>query len=207
MPAKLDLKSTLKQLYNPPSKQFTIVDVPSLNFLMIDGQGDPNTAQEYKDALETLYSVAYSAKFAIKKARGIDFTVMPLEGLWYSTNPDAFVLNRPEEWAWTMMIMQPDVVTAADIAEAIEAARKKKNLAALGKLRFATFHEGLSVQIVHIGPYKDEAPTLAKLHHEFIPAQGFEMAGKHHEIYLSDPSRTAPEKLKTVLRQPVGRKG
>jgi hypothetical protein len=203
MPTKLDLKKTLKHLYNPPTKDFTVIEVPPLNFLMLDGQGDPNTAPAYKEAVEALYAVAYTLKFAVKKAQGIDYPVMALEGLWWVENMAEFSVDRKGDWLWTMLIMQPEPVTAALVVEAVEQVRKKKNPPALPRLRFERYDEGLSVQIMHIGPYAAEAPTLARLHHEYIPAHGYETAGKHHEIYLGDPRRSAPEKLKTVLRQPV----
>jgi hypothetical protein len=201
---KTDFKKTLKHLYNPPRK-FTLVEVPEMQFLMIDGHGDPNTAQEYKDAVEALYAVAYKVKFASKKALGQDYTVPPLEGLWWAADMATFVSRDKSAWDWTMMIMQPDWITAQMVEEAVQQVAKSKDLPALPKLRLGTYHEGLSVQIMHVGSYDDEAPTIAKLHNEFLPENGLTEAGKHHEIYLSDPRRTAPEKLKTVLRQPVKR--
>lgn len=206
MLAKLDLKQDLKALYQPTTKAFAFIDVPPMQFLMIDGKGNPNTADEYKQAVQALYTIAYTLKFAIKKAEQIDYPVMALEGLWWADDMSQFSVQRKEEWLWTMMIMQPDVVTSGHFAAAREEIKRKgKDSAAMERLRLETFHEGLSVQIMHIGPYADEAPTLAKLHHEFIPSQGYKMRGKHHEIYLSDPSRTPESKWKTVLRQPVER--
>ncbi len=199
----LDLKQALKHLYNPSSRTFTVVDVPPMNFLMIDGAGDPNTAPAYPQALDALYTVAYTLKFDAKKSRGIDYPVMAAEGLWWSTDMDSFVLDHREKWLWTMMIMQPDLITGAMVTAAMKKAQDKKDLPALSRLRFERFHEGLSVQIMHIGPYSAEGPTIARMHQEFLPANGYEPGGKHHEIYLGDPRRAAPEKLKTVLRQPV----
>lgn len=199
---KIDFKKELKHLYRPP-RAFTIVEVPEMGFLMIDGQGDPNTAQEYQDALEALYAVAYKIKFISKKTLEKDYTVPPLEGLWWAEDMDAFVSGEKSSWEWTMMIMTPDWITGEIFDQAVVQARKAKDPSALGKVRFERYQEGLSVQILHIGSYADEAPVLAKLHHEFIPENGYSFNGKHHEIYLSDPRRTAPEKLKTVLRQPV----
>ena len=199
---KTDFKKTLKHLYNPPRK-FAVVEVPEMQFLMIDGHGDPNTAQEYKDAVEALYAVAYKVKFASKKALDQDYVVPPLEGLWWAEDMDTFLTCAKSEWDWTMMIMQPDWLTPQMVKEAAQQVAKGKNLPALPKLGLARYHEGLSVQIMHLGSYDDEAPTIARLHHEFLPENGLTEAGKHHEIYLSDPRRTAPEKLKTVLRQPV----
>lgn len=206
MKEKLDLKKTFKHLYNPSTKEFSIVEVPVFSFLMIDGRGDPNASAEYKSAMEALYSVSYTLKFMVKKQQGVDYAVMPAEGLWSAEDWTVFTADRREEWLWTMMILQPEMVTAALVAEAIEQVRTKKKLERVTGLRFDTYDEGLAVQIMHIGPYTAEAPTLARMHNKFIPQHGYEMTGKHHEIYLNDPNRTAPEKLKTVLRQPV-RKG
>ena len=203
---KTDFKRKLKHLYNPP-KTFTLVDVPQMNFLMIDGHGDPNTAQAYVDAVEALYAVAYKVKFASKKQLDQDYVVPPLEGLWWAEDMDTFALNRDKNaWDWRMMIMQPEWITQGLVEQAVRQVTKSKDLPALPKLRLETYHEGLSVQILHVGSYDDEGLTLARLHHEYLPQNGLVEAGKHHEIYLSDPRRTAPEKLKTVLRQPVRQK-
>ena len=202
MPAKLDLKKDLKHLYNPSAKAPSVVEVPPMSFLMIDGTGDPNTAPAYAAALEALYSAAYTLKFSIKKSEGTDFAVMPLEGLWWATNMSDFSTGRRDDWHWTMMILQPDFVTPGHVATAIAAAGKKKLLPALERIRFETYAEGLSAQIMYFGPYKDEGPTIQRLH-AYIAEQGGKLNGKHHEIYLSDPRRTAPAKLKTVIRQPM----
>jgi len=199
---KIDFKQELKQLYRPSAKKISVVDVPPMQLLMIDGQGDPNTAQAYTDAIETLYAVAYTLKFASKKQLARDYTVMPLEGLWWAEDMASFSIENKNAWLWTAMIMQPDWSNAAMVAAAKEAAGRKKDLPALPKLRFETFHEGLAAQILYIGPYADEAPTIARLH-AHIAENGYRLAGKHHEIYLSDPRRAAPEKLKTVIRQPM----
>jgi hypothetical protein len=135
----------------------------------------------------------------------MDYTVMPLEGLWWAEDMARFSAERKDDWLWTMMIMQPEWVTAEIAARAMEETGRKKKLPALPRMRFERYDEGLSLQILHIGSYADEAPTLHRLHHEFMPRHGYEFAGKHHEIYLSDARRTAPEKLRTVLRQPVTR--
>jgi hypothetical protein len=180
-----------------------VVDVPPMNFLMIDGHGDPNTAQEYQDAVEALYAVAYKLKFMSKREMGKDYVVPPLEGLWWAEDMETFTTARDKSaWDWTMMIMQPEWITQEMVEEAVKQV-EKKGLPALSKLYLETYHEGLSVQILHIGSYDDEGPTIARLHNEFIPENSYEEAGKHHEIYLSDPRKVAPEKLKTVLRQPV----
>ncbi len=200
--SKIDFKKTMKEFYLP-AKKFVCVDVPEMQFLMIDGHGDPNTAVAYKEAIETLYAVAYKMKFISKKSLEKDYVVPPLEGLWWAEDMNTFQTRDKSAWDWTMMIMTPDWIGVEIFEEAVAIVRKKKNPVALDKLRLARHAEGLSVQILHIGSYDDEAPILAKMHNEYIPAKGFEMRGKHHEIYLSDPRRVAPEKLKTVLRQPV----
>jgi hypothetical protein len=201
---KLDLKNELKQFYKPSAKEFSVVNVPNMNFLMIDGRGNPNTAAEFQDAVSTLYAVAYAVKFAAKKQLGSDYTVMPLEGLWWADDMSRFSPDRKEEWLWTVMIMQPDLVTADLVSATVAEVRAKKDPPALPKMRFEPYEEGLSVQILHIGSFATEGPVISRMH-EHIAANGYEPQGKHHEIYLSNPERTAPEKLRTVLRQPVRR--
>jgi hypothetical protein len=198
---KLDHKKTLKHLYNPPVKSFTVVDVPPMQFLMVDGSGNPNTAESYRLAVEALYGLSYALKFAVRKQTGVDYTVMPLEGLWWSDNMDDFIARNKDGWLWTMMIMQPEQVTAELVEIIRDEVRRKKNPPALDLVRFETFTEGPAAQVMHIGSYDDETPTIASLH-QFIEANGNALAGKHHEIYLGDPRKTAPEKLRTVLRQP-----
>lgn len=202
MLTKLDPRATLKHLYNPSARDFTSVQVPAMNFLMIDGIGDPNTSQAYKDALNALYSVAYTLKFTAKKAQGVDYPVMPLEGLWWTLDPAGFSMARRAEWQWKMFIMQPDLITAEMVEQAKKEAVRKKELPALPLMRFEPFEEGLAIQILYIGPYRDEGPTIARMH-QYIEENGYELHGKHHEIYLGDPRRTAPEKLKTVIRHPI----
>ncbi len=201
---KIDLRKELKQLYNPPAKEVALVEVPDMTYLMVDGSGNPNTSQEYQDALNTLYNVSYTLKFLIKKELSIDYPVMALEGLWWTNNMLEFSMDNKDIWHWTSMIMQPECVTAELVARVCEELRQKKDLPALSKLRIERFHEGLSAQIMHIGPYAAEKPTIEKLH-AYIKEHGYEFNGKHHEIYLSDPRRAAPEKMKTVVRQPVKR--
>ena len=196
---KVNLKKELKQIYNPSAKEVSFVEIPDMNFLIIDGEGAPE-GQQYMDAVKTLYPVAYALKFMIKKAKGVDFGVMPLEGLWWMDDMTQFSTERKDEWKWTAMIMQPQYVTIADFKEALEQV-KKKNLPAISKIRFELFHEGKAAQIMHIGPYSEEGPNVQKIH-DAIKATGHQLSGKHHEIYLGDPRKTAPEKLKTVLRQP-----
>jgi hypothetical protein len=202
----LDLKKDLKSLYSAPSKEPVMLDVPSMNFLMVDGEGTPDGPDAIA-AMEALYAVAYTLKFSVKMGpMAIDYPVMALEGLWWADDMAAFNADDKQKWEWTYMIMQPEIITPDMIAKTIEAVRKKKNPAALDKLKFERFDEGKSAQIMHIGPYSAEGPTIQKLH-DFIHAQGLEFDGrrqKHHEIYMSDPRRSAPEKLKTIIRQPVG---
>jgi len=197
----VDLKKLHKPLFTAPAGNFVPIDVPELHFLMVDGHGDPNTAPEYERALQWLYSVAYAIKFAAKPS-GRTFVVPPLEGLWHADDPSSFVDRRKSEWNWTMMIMMPDFVGGDLFETAVAKARKK-----LGdpppSLRLQLYREGPSLQALHIGPYDAEGPLLARLHDGIMPAKGLTFAGHHHEIYLSDPRRTAPEKLRTILRQPV----
>ena len=201
---KVDFKRESKHLYQPSGKDFSLVDVPDMQFLLVDGHGDPNTAQSYAEAVEALYAVAYKLKFTSKQQLDRDYGVLPLEGLWWADNMDSFTASLDKsQWDWTMMIMQPEWITGEMVEEVTAVIQKQKSLPALPLLRLETYHEGLSVQIMHTGSYADEAPTLHRLHHEFMPASNLTFNGKHHEIYLSDPRRVAPEKLKTVLRQPV----
>ena len=201
---KIDLKKEYRNLYQPSRKAFSIVDVPPLNFLMVDGAGNPNTAQSYQDAVGVLYTVAYTLKFMSKADPGIDFTVMPLEGLWWAEDMGVFSADMTDKdrWLWTAMMLVPDHIHAGMVASAVEQARAKKNPPGLDRLRLETFHEGLSVQILYLGAYADEGPTIAALH-QHAADQGYRLRGKHHEIYLGDPRRNPPEKLKTVIRQPV----
>lgn len=201
---KIDLKKTLKHLYQPSAKAVVQVDVPSSRFLMIDGTGDPNTSEEFCQAVEALFSVSYTAKFMIKKGQqALDYAVMPLEGLWWADDMSAFISNDRKQWKWTMMVMQPSFVGDEVLASAIEQAGRKKALPALGKLRLETFTEGLCAQILHIGPFSEEGPAIEQLH-DFIDARSGR-TGKHHEIYLSDTRRGDPKKWKTILRQPMQR--
>ncbi len=203
---KVDFKKEFKQLYQPSTADFVVLNVPAMQFLMVDGQGDPNRAPEYKAAVETLYAVSYKLKFMSKQELDRDYTVLPLEGLWWADDMDSFTDKRDKSlWYWTMMIRVPDWLSADWVERAKQVAGEKKKLPALGDLKFEDYDEGLSVQIMHIGSYDDEAPTLDRLHHEFIPSNNLAFNGKHHEIYLSDARRVAPEKLRTVLRQPVRR--
>lgn len=201
---KLDLKKHHKALYNPPRGKFEIVEVPPLQYVQMDGAGDPNTAEAYKTGVAWLYSVSYAMKFAAKAELGRDYVVGPLEALWWADDMSTFVARKKSDWQWTIMILQPDFVTSALFVRAVDKVSKKLG-APPASLRLETYHEGLSVQTLHIGSYDDEAPTLARLHQEFVPANGLRETGHHHEIYLGDPRKVAPQKLKTILRQPVKR--
>ncbi len=201
---KLDLKKQMKEFWAPPREPL-FVKVPPLNFLMVHGEGNPNTSQEYQEAVQVLYSLSYALKFMLKKsARGVDYTVAPLEGLWWVDDMNLFDVDNKDAWKWTMMIMQPRQVTSAMIKKAMIEVAEKKDLPGLYRVKFEAFDEGLSAQVMHIGPYAAEKPTVDALH-AFIHVNGYRRRGKHHEIYLSDPRRTVPEKMKTVIRQPVER--
>ena len=204
---KIDLRKKYKHLYKPSAKVVEVVEVPSFHFAMIDGEIEPGqapgTSPSFQQALEALYGISYTLKFMSKKRQRdpIDYTVMALEGLWWVEGGE-FDITRPEGWRWTAMMMQPDHINRAMYDEALAGLLKKKPNPALDKMRFEPFHEGLSMQIMHIGPYAEEPATLAKMQ-AFAEAQGYRLHGKHHEIYLGDPRRAAPEKLRTVLRYPV----
>ena len=199
--AKRDFKKELKHLYGPSTKKFSVVDVPPMNFLMIDAEGNPNKNPAFQEGMEALYGMAYTIKFALKP-QGVEFVVPPPEGLWWMEDMSEFSMETKDRWQWTMMIMQPDEVTQEIVDSAQGELARKKDPPALSKLRYERYHEGLSVQIMYLGAYADEGPTIARMH-EFIRENGYDFNGKHHEIYLGDPRRTAPEKLKTVIRQPV----
>lgn len=199
---KIDLKKELKHLYQPSAKAVVQVQVPTFRFLMVDGKGDPNTSREYAQAVEALFSVSYTAKFMLKKGiQAIDYAVMPLEGLWWADDMSTFVTNDRTKWKWTMMIMQPDFVGAEVIQAAIAEVRRKKSISAIHELRLESFAEGLCAQILHVGPFTEEGPTIRRVH-EFIEAKSG-LSGKHHEIYLSDIRRADSAKWKTVIRQPM----
>lgn len=198
--SKIDLKKGLKHLYNPSAKVVSAVDVPVMNFLMVDGEGDPNSSQQYVEAVQALYVLAYALKFKVKKT-GVDYAVMPLEGLWWTDDMSQFSVRNKEIWKWTMMIAQPDYVTDKLFVEALDEVERKKGLPALSRVRLEAYHEGPAAQMMHIGPYSEEEPTVAKIH-AFIIESGYKLWGKHHEIYLKDPQKSAPATLQTVVRQP-----
>ena len=198
---KLDLKKMYKHLYQPP-KRFELVEVPALQFIMLDGRGDPNTSPAFAAALQALYALSYTLKFALKKAEGLDYPVMALEGLWWAEDMETFLSGDKSSWLWTLMILQPEAVTPAWFEEARRLAAKKVPAELLAQARLEPYAEGLSAQIMYTGPYSAEGPTIAALH-QFIADQGLRLRGKHHEIYMSDFRRTPPEKLLTVIRQPA----
>ena len=198
---KIDFKKELKEYYNPSAIEISTVNVPIMNYLIIDGQGDPNKSQEYQEAIEALFSISFAMKFAIKKNQEIDYSVMPLEGLWWSEDED-FNIENKSSWNWSSMIVQPEYVNHTLFENVLAETKKKKELVALNKIRWEAYHEGVVAQVMHIGPYSAEGPTIERLH-KFIKEKGFSLRGKHHEIYLSDPRRAKPEKLKTIIRQPI----
>jgi len=198
---KIDFRKRDRALYQAPMGRFVTVDVPPLPYVMVDGRGDPNTAPAYLQAVQWLYSVSYALKFALK-AEGRDYVVPPLEALWSAEDPASFAARRKDEWAWTVMIRTPEGIGPAQWQSAISKARTKLGEAP-PSLRHELLAEGPSLQTLHVGAYDDEGPILAQLHDEVMPALGYTFAGPHHEIYLSDPRRTAAARLKTLLRQPV----
>ncbi len=199
---KIDLKKELKHLYQPSAKEVVRVDVPTMRYLMVDGEGDPNTSQAFSDAVEALFAVSYAVKFTVKKGPlAIDYGVMPLEGLWWAEDMSTFSIEDKSKWKWTLMIMQPDFVTKEMVESAISEVSKKKNPAAISRVRFEALSEGNCAQILHVGPFSEEGPAVEKVH-QFIDSRGTRI-GKHHEIYLSDIRKADPAKWKTVIRQPM----
>lgn len=198
-----DVKKERRDLYGGRAGRFDLVDVPELRFLMADGRGDPNIADDYRRAVEALYATAYTIRSTARSELGRVHTVGPLEGLWYADDLQVFTSRNKNAWSWTMMIWQPDWITPDMAASALDTVGSKK-LPGVGELvRFGTIEEGPAVQTLHVGPYDDEGPTIAHMHEQEIPGYDAVPTGHHHEIYLSDPRRTAPDKLKTILRQPV----
>ena len=199
---KIDLKQEMKHLYQCSARAVVQVEVPALNFLMVDGIGDPNTSPAYAQAVEALFAVSYGAKFLVKKGpQALDYAVMPLEGLWWADDMAVFAGGDKSQWQWTMMIMQPAFVSRETIHQAMADTQKKKNLPAIDRLRLEAFHEGPCAQLLHVGPFSEEGPSIERLH-AFIDARSGR-TGRHHEIYLSDIRKAAPEKWKTIIRQPM----
>ncbi len=198
-----DVKRERRDLYAPRPGRFTVVDVPEMSFLAVDGSGDPNTAAAYREAVEALFTASYAVRGLARETLGRVHTVAPLEGLWTAEDLAAFRTRDKGAWQWTLMIAQPDWIGAGLVDEAVAAARRRKPVPALGLVRFERLTEGRSVQVLHVGSYDDEGPLLERLHGEFLPAHGLVPRGRHHEVYLSDARRTEPARLRTVLRQPV----
>ncbi len=196
--------SSRERLLRPPVAEPEIVDVPEIGFVMVDGTGDPNCAPEYRDAIQALYSVSYTLRFSLKRAGVSDERVAPLEGLWWAEDMSSFRAGRKGTWRWTAMIAQPDAVIPERFEAAREDVARRHDLPALERCRLERFAEGRCAQIMHVGPYAAEGPTIERLH-RFIEDHGYRFDGrvqKHHEIYLGDPRRTAPERLRTIIRQP-----
>lgn len=200
---KIDFKKEL-DYYKAKPHEFRILEIPRLQYLMIDGHGDPNTSRDFQDAIQALYPVAYKLKFVSKQELDRDYVVMPLEGLWWAKDMTTFTSARDKsQWDFTLMIMQPEWITKDMFKVALEKVSEKNPPAKLPEVRFETLEEGVCVQTLHIGSFDDEAVILQKMHNEFIPDQGLKMVKKHHEVYLSDFRKVAPDKLRTILRQPV----
>ncbi|MGX6601464.1 GyrI-like domain-containing protein [Micromonosporaceae bacterium Da 78-11] len=203
MTDKVDFKRKI-DAYHAVRDRFAVVDVPDLQYLMIDGHGDPNTGRAFPDAVEGFYPLAYRLKFASKQTLGRDYVVMPLEGLWWADDMAAFTASRDKSrWDWTLMIMVPDWIDEDMVADATARITAKTPPRRLPEVRLGGLSEGRCVQTLHVGSYDDEAEVLARMHRRYLPDHGFRPAGRHHEIYLSDSRRTAPGKLRTILRQPV----
>ena len=200
--AKLDPKKQLGELYLASRETIRVIDVPPLRYLMVDGEGDPNTSPWYAQAVEALFSISYTAKFMMKNGpQAIDYSVMPLEGLWWADDMSAFIRGERSQWQWTMMILQPDFVPDQVIEEAMTKVRKAKPHLDVDKVRLEVFHEGRAAQLLHVGPFSEEGPAIQRLN-AFIEERS-RLRGKHHEIYLSDVRRAEPAKWRTILRQPM----
>ena len=199
---KVDYKKTLRHLYKPSAKKIEFIDVPRFNYLTITGKGRPE-GEEYQQALQSLYPVAYKIKFWIKEHKHFDYVVPPLEGLWWADDLSDFIKGNRDEWRWTMMIMQPEPVTQEIVDLVLNTVASKKDAPGdLDKVEFQTINEGRCAQILHLGPFSEEGPAIQRLH-KAIENEGKNLAGKHHEIYLSDMRRVSPEKYRTILRQPM----
>lgn len=198
---RIDLKADLHRFYFP-TRRPEMVDVPPLRYLAIDGQGPPGEGTAFEDAIRALYPIAYTVKFTERRMAGKDFPVMPLEALWYTEADGTFDHRSGKPWRWTAMILMPDLISAdmVDRIAADIAATKALPIALEARLR--EVREGRSAQVLHVGPWSEETSTIEALH-AFIRERGLHPAGAHHEIYLSDPRRTAPERLRTVIRQPA----
>jgi hypothetical protein len=207
---KLDLRKTWKHLYQPSARKVEIVDVPELSFLIVDGRIEkgrsPGDSPAFLEAVQALFGASYTLKFQskLRKKSPIDYPVMALEALWW-VEDGQFELSKPDNWSWRAMMMQPEHITAEMLAEALEQLHEKKPSPGLDRLRLERFTEGLCIQTMHIGPYSSEPATVERMR-AFAEENGCTLANRHHEIYLSDPRRCAPAKMKTVLRHGVEKK-
>lgn len=200
---RIDLKRDHRQLYQPASADWSELEVPPIHYLAVDGHGDPNSAPRYAAAVSALFTTAYAVRHALRARTGLELVVGPLEGLWTSAHPSSFVDRRKDDWDWTMLIPLPGAVTTEDVEGGRAAAYRKKPALPVPEVQLRTITEGRCLQILHVGSYDDEGPTLARLHDELMPQLGVTFNGPHHEIYLGDPRRAAPHRLRTVLRQPI----
>lgn len=199
---KIDFKRKFKHLYLPSNKIINIVDVPEMNFLCIDSDVNEG-GKSFEEASETLVRLSYTIKFAIKRSElEIDYISMPLECLWNNNEMKMFNIDGKNRNRWTLCIMQPDFVTDIVVRDGIERTRKKKESPYLDKVKIKSLKEGLSVQIMHIGPYEEENETIDKIQ-AYLDVNGYSLNGSYHEIYLGDPRRARPENLKTIIRQPI----
>lgn len=199
---RMDFRRELGDLYDA-REQPVLVEVPTISYLMVDGHGDPNGSEMFKQAVEALYAVGYAIKFRARKLPdGVDFAVMPLEGLWWIPNARVWDFDDKSDWDWTLMVAQPSIVTPELVAEAIAGVRRKKKLPALNDVRFTALDEGSCAQVLHRGPFAAERPTLERLF-DFVKRKGYMPVGKHHEVYLTDPQRTSPARMRTIIRQPL----
>lgn len=196
-----DLKKVYREHYTAGNDP-TVVEVPERPYLMIHGEGDPNTSPAYQQAVSALYPLAYGLRKAIRDASGIAYTVMPLEGLWWVDDMRQFSIDDKSDWKWTAMICQPEEVTIELAAEVLPEVTRRKKLAAGQRARIEPFRDGLAAQVLHRGAYADEGPTIARLH-EFIEENGYRLRDRHHEIYLTDPRKGDPARTRTIIRQPI----
>jgi hypothetical protein len=200
---KFDGKKQYSEFYSMNKDGIRLVEVPDFNYLMLDGQGDPNTSPAFKQSIDTLFSLAYTLKFSLKKSlSAIDYGVMPLEGIWWMDDMSQFSLETKKDWKWSLMIMQPEFISAEQVLESTLILSKRKRLPYLPNVRFEKYSEGLCAQILHTGPFSYELVSIEKLH-RFIAENGYSLTGKHREIYMNDFRKTAPERLKTIIRQPI----
>jgi hypothetical protein len=203
MAEKVDLKRSI-DAYRARQGELRIVEVPPLQYLMLDGTGDPNTDPAFAASLEALYPLAFALKAHSRRELGRDYTVMPLEGLWSADDMASFTDARDAaRWQWTLLMLVPDWLDRDAFGAAVAAVRAKRAPTRLDDVRLETLEEGRCVQTLHVGPFDEEGPVLARMHEAFIPEHRLRMTGRHHEIYLSDARRVEPARRRTILRQPV----